>query len=91
MTSKNDITGDPIISKSGGKDYNDGWDKIWGKNQKQKQKSMTELNWDGNENRGRYGEDELKGWTHYCDREKTTLETAIGQDCNWCGKNQLDF
>ena len=81
MASKNDITGDPIISKSGGKDYNDGWDKIWGKNQKEKQKSMTELNWDG----------ELVGWTHYCDREKTLIETAKGQDCNWCGKKELDF
>lgn len=28
------------------------------KNQKMKQKSMTELNYDGNEDRGRYGEDE---------------------------------
>jgi len=26
--------------------------------QKMKQKSLTELNWDGNEDRGRYGEDE---------------------------------
>ena len=28
------------------------------KNQKMKQKAMTELNYDGNEDRGRYGEDE---------------------------------
>lgn len=28
------------------------------RNQKMKQKSMTELNYDGNEFRGRYGEDE---------------------------------
>ena len=31
------------------------------KNQKMKQKSMTELNYDGNEDRGRYGEDESNG------------------------------
>lgn len=30
------------------------------KNQKMKQKAMTELNYDGNEDRGRYGEDESK-------------------------------
>ena len=30
-------------------------------NQKMKQKSMTELNYDGNETRGRYGEDEEHG------------------------------
>ncbi len=36
--------------------YEDNWDRIF--NQKTKQKSMTELNWDGNEDRGRYGEDE---------------------------------
>ena len=31
------------------------------KNQKMKQKAMTELNYDGNEDRGRYGEDESNG------------------------------
>jgi hypothetical protein len=80
MTSKNDITGDPIISKSGGKDYNDGWDKIWGKNQKEKQKAMTELNYDG----------DFKGWSHYCEQEKTLLEVESGYPCNWCGKKELD-
>lgn len=38
------------------KQFDENWDKIF--NQKMKQKSMTELNWDGNEERGRYGEDE---------------------------------
>lgn len=36
--------------------YRDLLDSHW--DQKMKQKSMTELNYDGNEDRGRYGEDE---------------------------------
>lgn len=61
LVTKNDITGDTISSKIKGdnKTYADNWDRIFGsKNQKTKQKSVTELNWDGNEDRGRYGEDE---------------------------------
>lgn len=61
LVTKNDITGDTISSKIKGsnKVYADNWDRIFGiKNQKTKQKSVTELNWDGNEDRGRYGEDE---------------------------------
>ena len=58
MATKNDITGDSIQTKSdSGTDYGDGWDKIWGKNQKHKQQDLTELNGDGNRDRGRYGED----------------------------------
>ena len=51
MVAKNDITGDTIKSKTGGHDnYRDNYDRIFGKkNQKIKQKSMTELNWDGDE------------------------------------------
>ena len=56
--SKNDITGDSIQSKTTSQAYLDNYDRIF--NQKTKQKSMTELNWDGNENRGRYGEDETQ-------------------------------
>lgn len=92
--SKNDITGDNLTSKAPNKAYDDGWDRIFGKekkelkpysndgnsaehvelssefahpaytryphlkDQKMKQKAMTELNYDGNEDRGRYGEDE---------------------------------
>jgi hypothetical protein len=56
--SKNDITGDAIQTKITSKAYLDNYDAIFGKNQKTKQKSMTELNWDGNEDRGRNGEDE---------------------------------
>jgi len=56
--SKNDITGDSIQTKIASKAYLDNYDAIFGKKQKLKQKSMTELNWDGNEDRGRYGEDE---------------------------------
>lgn len=63
--SKNDITGDSIQSKSTSQQYLNNYDRIF--NQKIKQKSMTELNWDGNENRGRYGEDE-------------TQQNAISQD-----------
>ena len=45
--------------KESGNSYQSNWDRIFGsKNQKTKQKSLTELNWDGNEDRGRYGEDE---------------------------------
>jgi hypothetical protein len=61
LVTKNDITGDTISSKINGsnKKYADNWDRIFGsKKQKTKQKSVTELNWDGNEDRGRYGEDE---------------------------------
>lgn len=54
--SKNDITGDTIQTKVTSKAYLDNYDKIF--NQRVKQQSMTELNWDGNEDRGRYGEDE---------------------------------
>lgn len=56
--SKNDITGDSIQSKATSQQYLNNYDRIF--NQKIKQKSMTELNWDGNENRGRYGEDETQ-------------------------------
>lgn len=38
--------------------YRDGVDMAF--DQKMKQKSMTELNYDGNEDRGRYGEDESR-------------------------------
>jgi len=31
MSTKNDITGDSIQTKIGGKDYADGWDRIFGK------------------------------------------------------------
>lgn len=58
MATKNDITGDTLKSKVSNKNYNDGWDRIFGnKNQKEKQQDMTELNSDGNRERGRYGED----------------------------------
>lgn len=49
MAAKNDITGDSIRTKGTSKKYLDNYDKIFGKNQKLKQKSMTELNWDGDE------------------------------------------
>ena len=66
MATKNDITGDSIQSKVDGdnKTYADSWERIWGKkkqeeekNFKHKQQDMTELNSDGNRERGRYGED----------------------------------
>ena len=41
------------------KKYRELLDTHW--DQKMKQKSMTELNYDGNETRGRYGEDEEHG------------------------------
>ena len=41
------------------KKYQDNWDAIFNsKNQKHEQQDMTELNGDGNRDRGRYGEDE---------------------------------
>ena len=60
MVTKNDVTGDSIQSKVSSKQYLDNYDTIFGNHRKQKvkQQSMTELNWDGNEDRGRYGEDE---------------------------------
>lgn len=67
MATKNDITGDSIQSKVDGdnKAYADSWERIWGKktpkaekNFKHKQQDLTELNSDGNRERGRYGEDE---------------------------------
>jgi hypothetical protein len=73
MVSKNDITGDSIKSKTGDqKKYADGWDAIFGKKDKQmdtkdfkeKQQDMTELNGDGNRERGRYGEDEREKFSH---------------------------
>lgn len=50
LVTKNDVTGDNIQSKALSKQGRDNWDNIFGKkNQKVKQKSMTELNWDGEE------------------------------------------
>mgnify|MGYP000742120471 FL=1 len=58
MATKNDVTGDTLKSRVSNKNYNDGWDRIFGnKNQKEKQQDMTELNGDGNRERGRNGED----------------------------------
>lgn len=59
MATKNDITGDSIKSKGLSQQGRDNWDKIFGpkKNQRHKQQDMTELNGDGNRERGRYGED----------------------------------
>ena len=58
MATKNDVTGDTLKSRVSNKNYNDGWDRIFGnKNQKEKQQDMTELNGDGNRERGHYGED----------------------------------
>jgi hypothetical protein len=58
MATKNDVTGDTLKSRVSNKNYNDGWDRIFGnKNQKEKQQDLTELNGDGNRERGHYGED----------------------------------
>lgn len=39
-------------------EYDANWEKIFGaKNMKEKQQDLTELNGDGNRERGRYGED----------------------------------
>jgi hypothetical protein len=58
MATKNDVTGDTLKSRVSNKNYNDGWDRIFGnKNQKEKQQDSTELNGDGNRERGHYGED----------------------------------
>jgi hypothetical protein len=27
-------------------------------------------------------------WDHYCDVEKDFMETAVGEECNWCGRTQ---
>ncbi|MGY8866526.1 MAG: hypothetical protein ACKVJK_12995 [Methylophagaceae bacterium] len=61
MAARNDITGDSITSKTTSEKYRDNWDAIFGKkDQKAKQQDMTELNGDGNRERGRYGEDLIK-------------------------------
>jgi len=92
VATKNDITGDTIQTKSGGEDYADGWDRIFGdKNQKHKQQDLTELNGDGNRDRGRYGEDLFSGWEHYCMTEATLLSVEKGQPCNWCGLSEYEF
>ena len=40
MTAKNDITGDPLVSKSPTESYRDGWDRIFGKkNKEEKEKN----------------------------------------------------
>ena len=58
MATKNDITGDSIKSKGLSQQGRDNWDRIFGeKNQRHKQQDMTELNGDGNRDRGRYGEE----------------------------------
>lgn len=92
MTTKNDITGDKIQTKSDGStEYGDGWDRIFGNNQKHKQQDLTELNADGNRDRGRYGEDLSSGWEHYCMTEATLLGVEKGQPCNWCGLSEYEF
>lgn len=58
MTTRNDITGDELRSKTPTEKYRDNYDKIFGnKDQKIKQQDLTELNGDGNRDRGRNGED----------------------------------
>ena len=58
MATKNDVTGDTLKSRVSNKNYNDGWDRIFGnKNQREKHQDMTELNGDGNRERGHEGED----------------------------------
>ncbi|MDC6481081.1 hypothetical protein PQZ46_00860 [bacterium] len=58
MTTRNDITGDELRSKTSTEKYRDNYDKIFGnKDQKHKQQDLTELNGDGNRDRGRNGED----------------------------------
>jgi|TARA_B110000908_G_scaffold142511_1_gene170744 hypothetical protein len=97
MATKNDITGDTIQTKIGGKDYADGWDRIFGnKNQKHKQQDLTELNADGNRDRGRYGEDLEKEhpypyWEHYCTVEASLMGVAKDEPCNWCGLSEYEF
>lgn len=62
MAARNDITGDSITSKTTSEKYRDNWDAIFGKkDQKTKQQDMTELNGDGNRERGRNGEDVTNG------------------------------
>ena len=51
---------------------------------------MTELNWDGNETRGRYGEDlstPIKFWKHDCPIDGE-MEIERGSPCNWCGMDE---
>ena len=71
------------------KQYEENWDTIF--NQKTKQQSMTELNWDGNETRGRYGEDlspaPIKFWKHDCPIDGY-MEIEKGAPCNWCGMDE---
>ena len=58
MTTRNEITGDELRSKTSTEKYRDNYDKIFGnKDQKVKQQDLTELNGDGNRDRGRNGED----------------------------------
>ena len=96
MATKNDITGDKIQTKpDGSTEYGDGWDRIFSKDFKHKQQDMTELNADGNRDRGRYGEDLEKEhpfpyWEHYCTVESSLMGVAIGEPCNWCGLTEND-
>jgi hypothetical protein len=58
MTTRNEITGDELRSRTSTEKYRDNYDKIFGKkDQKVKQQDLTELNGDGNRDRGRNGED----------------------------------
>ena len=65
------------------------WEAIFGKNQKHKQQDMTELNADGNRDRGRYGEDlSDECWEHYCTVEASKMGVGKGEECNWCGETE---
>jgi hypothetical protein len=33
---------------------------------------------------------EPRMWDHYCDVEKDFMETAVGEECNWCGRIYYD-
>lgn len=43
MATKNDITGDPLVSKSPTEAYRDGWDRIFGKKEKETPQDLRVL------------------------------------------------
>ena len=80
--------------------FSENWDRAFGsKNFREMQQDLTELNSDGNRDRGRYGEDlqyesgnplerPFEMWSHYCEKERSSMRIMMGEACNWCGQYQ---
>lgn len=91
MSTKNDVTGDTIQSKTASDNYRDNYDRIFRKDlpanafyQQDKDKDMGLGFNDGFPT-------QLEFWDHYCIEEQTDIGTEKGYPCNWCGLTEEDI